>query len=238
MRAIILAAGESRRLGDLTRDIPKCCLEVGERSLLEHQVAALRAAGVVDVTVVSGHAEDVLRRVGGPDLDYLRNDVYRTTNSIYSLWLARDLAVGGFVLMNGDVLFDPRLLRRLLDDPREDVLTYDPTSVLEEEEMKIRLDGDRVAAMSKELSTAESHGENVGLLKFGKDGSAALFAELETIIGEGTVGTWAPFAFDRLSRTRPLYALPTDGLPWIEIDFPEDLDRARREIWPAIRDVE
>ncbi len=234
MRAVILAAGESRRLGDLTRDIPKCVLEVGGRTLLDHQTSALRAVGIDRITVVTGHAEGVLRESGGPTLDYLLNADYATTNSIYSLWLAREAAGGGFVLMNGDVLFDPRLLERLVADPREDVLTYDPTSVLEEEEMKLRLDGDRVVEMSKELPGASSDGENVGVLKFGEEGTAALFAKLEEIIGEGTVKTWAPFAFDRLCRERPLYAMPTDDLPWIEIDFPEDLERAREVVWPRI----
>jgi choline kinase len=123
MRAVILAAGASRRMGDLTRDIPKSALEVAGRSILEHQVEALRGAGVDRITVISGHGEDALRSVGGPDLEYLRNDDYATTNSIYSLWLAREAAAGGFVLLNGDVLFHPRLLGRLLDDPREDALT-------------------------------------------------------------------------------------------------------------------
>jgi choline kinase len=234
MRAVILAAGESRRLLELTRDIPKCLLEVGGKSLLEHQVEALREAGVDGITVVTGHAEKPLRDVGGPSLDYLRNAEYATTNSIYSLWLARDAAAGGFVLMNGDVLFDPRLLRRLLSDPREDVLTYDPESILEEEEMKLRLEGNRVAEMSKDLDADRAHGENVGLLKFGAEGTEALMTELEDIIAGGTVKTWAPFAFDRLCRKRPLHALSTDGLPWIEIDFPEDLERARRVVWPVI----
>jgi choline kinase len=235
MRAVILAAGESRRLLQLTRDIPKCLLEVGGKSILEHQVESLRAAGVEEISVVTGHAEEPLRRVGGPSLDYILNADYATTNSIYSLWLAREAAAGGFVLMNGDVLFDPRLLRSLLDDPREDVLTYDPESILEEEEMKLRLEGDRVMEMSKELSVEHSHGENVGLLKFGADGTQALLAELEDIIAGGTVKTWAPYAFDCLCKKRPLYALSTNGIPWIEIDFPEDLERARTETWPAIR---
>jgi len=234
MRAVILAAGESRRLGDLTRDIPKCVLEVGGKTLLDHQVAALRAVGIDGITVVTGHADEVLREPGGPALDYLLNADYATTNSIYSLWLAREKTAGGFVLMNGDVLFDPRLLERLVSDPREDVLTYDPTSVLEEEEMKLRLDGDLVVEMSKELPGESSDGENVGVLKFGAEGTEALFGELEAIIAEGTVKTWAPFAFDRLCRKRPLHALSTDGLPWIEIDFPEDLERARSVIWPQI----
>ena len=234
MNAVILAAGESRRLGDLTRDIPKCVLEVAGRTLLGHQVVSLRAAGIERITVVVGHAEAVLREAGGPDLEYVVNVDYATTNSIYSLWLAREATAGGFVLLNGDVLFDPRLMARLVADPREDVLTYDPESVLEEEEMKLRLDGDRVVEMSKELPGASSDGENVGVLKFGAEGTEALFAQLETIIAAGTVKTWAPFAFDRLCRERPLYALSTDGLPWIEIDFPEDLARAREVVWPRI----
>ncbi len=74
MNAVILAAGESRRLGDLTRDIPKCVLEVAGRTLLGHQVVSLRAAGIERITVVVGHAEAVLREAGGPDLGITLTD--------------------------------------------------------------------------------------------------------------------------------------------------------------------
>ena len=83
MRAVILAAGESRRLFEYTREIPKCLLDVGGRSILERQISSLREAGIEEITVVVGHGADALRRVGGPSLRYVTNPDYRTTNSIW-----------------------------------------------------------------------------------------------------------------------------------------------------------
>lgn len=235
--AILLAAGCSRRLGALTETRPKCLLEVGGRSLIEHQLDAMRAAGVERFVIVTGYLADKVRATcGHQDVEYVQNDDYATTNSLYSLGLALARGAGGFVLTNADVLFDPELLIRLLRAPGPDALLFEPGEALGDEEMKVRVSPQgTVEAMAKSLPAGGYHGENLGVLKFSADAHARLTPIVDALLAENQANAWAPKAFDRLSQEHPIQAISSRGLPWIEIDFPEDLARAREVVWPRIR---
>lgn len=232
--AIILAAGRGRRLGVLTRAQPKCLLRVGARTLLEHQLAALAQVGVERVAVVIGFAGERVRQVGGARLHYIVNERSTLTNSFYSLWLAREVARDGFLLLNADVLFHPDLLLRLLHSSYPDALTVECRDLFGPEEMKVQLEGDRVLALSKQLEPQRAHAENVGVVKFSPAGAAALLATMERLLACGAERELSPFAFDALAQHYPLHAVVINGIPWIEIDFVADLSRARREILPQL----
>jgi len=235
--AIILAAGRGSRLGALTRTRPKCLLRVGVCTLLEHQLAALARLGIERVAVVTGFAGERVRQVGGERLLYVVNPRSHSTNSFYSLWLTRELARDGFLLLNADVLFHPDLLARLLDSPYRDALTVERREQFTDEEMKVELAGDRVLALSKELEPRRAQAENVGVVKFSAPGAQALFSTMETLLARGAERELAPFAFNALAQRYPLHAVDITGIPWIEIDFASDLRRARREVLPAIAAV-
>ena len=233
--AILLAAGCARRLGALTEDRPKCLLDVGGRSLIEHQVATLRGLGVEEIVAVTGYFADKVEAVLGPDVRSVRNEVYDETNSLYSLNLALQVVRDGFVLANADVLFHPKLLKGLLDAPHPDALLYEPQTALGDEEMKVRIGEDgRVEAMAKTLPPGTYHGENLGVLKFSAAGAARVAQAAAALVEAGDVNAWAPKAFDAICGEHPIHAVPAEQVPWIEIDFPEDLERARRVVWPKI----
>jgi len=233
MKAVILAAGAAKRLLPLTREIPKCMLRVGPCSIIEHQLAALESRGVGPVVVVTGHGGEQLRELLGDRVDCVHNSRYAETNSIYSLWMARELVGEGFVLLNGDVLLDARLLGRLLDSPHPDALLVDFRDDLSDPElMRVRVDGSRLVEISKQIPPDQAHGENVGVLKFGEAGARRLFAEADRLIGQGIVNRWAPYVYNVMAPDYPLHTVAVDGLPWVEIDFAEDLERARVEVLP------
>jgi choline kinase len=238
MRGIILAAGKGSRLNGTIGDKPKCLLRVGGRTLVERQIDALRSIGIDDIAVVLGCQADSVRRVCGPTIAYIENTRYAQTNSMYSLWMARPLLYDGFVVMNCDVLFHPQMLDDLVTARHEDALliAYQDADAepFGDEEMKIRVRRGRVAAISKTMSADEADGENVGVVKFGRDGARLLAAILEQRVAAGGLKDWAPRAFADFAERRPLHAVGTRGYPWTEIDFPEDYERAVREILPAI----
>jgi len=236
MRAIVLAAGRGGRLSGVTGDHPKCLARVGNCTLLERQLATLRSCGLDAITVVVGyHAADV-RRVCGPGVGFVDNTRFASTNSLYSLWLARDLLADGFVVLNCDVLFHQQLLVDLLSARYEDALLVGGRGdgVYCDEEMKVCIRGGRIVDIAKTIDPAAADGENIGVAKFGRSGAAALVEELRRVVDAAAVHEWLPAAFSAFCRRRPLWAVESRGFPWIEIDFPEDYWRACSEVLPAI----
>lgn len=233
-RAVILAAGSGSRLGTLTAGTPKALIDVCGRTLIDRQLDALQASGVRDVTVVVGHQHEQLRRHLGHRVSVVRNDCYRETNSLYSLWLAADHLKGGGLVLDGDVLFTPLLIDRLRWHPAPDALLYDPERALGPEQMKVRLAGPYVIDMGTQLCPGLAAGEGVGIVKFGSEGSARLARILDELVTAGQVTALVPRAVTELAHRWPIVAVDVDGLPWTEVDCPEDLHYAEQ----VIADVE
>lgn len=229
MKTIILAAGEGRRLHPLTLERPKAMLEVGKRTLIKRALAGLRSAGIKDaeIIILSGHKAERLKEAA-PDCRFIHNEVYASTNNIYSLWLARkELAGEEFVLLNSDVLFTPRLAQDVLADERESVLVVDDVSPLVEEEMRVMTDSSgRITAIAKTLDAKHSAGEYIGLARFGQGFSRGFFDRMDEMIQAGQTGVWYENAIADILPDHPIYSLSTQGLPWVEIDTHEDLARA------------
>jgi len=238
MRGIILAAGKGSRLNGTAGDKPKCLVELGGMTLIERQIRALEGAGIDEIVAVVGCQADRVRSLCGNRLTYVENIRYAETNSMYSLWMAKALLSGGFVVLNCDVLFHPILLADLLSSPHPDALLlsyqqpYQPP--LGEEEMKVKVRRGRVVEMSKTMDPADADGENLGIVKFGAAGAGRLVAIMDRLVADGELRAWAPRAFHEFAGTQPLFALGTRGFPWIEIDFPEDYRRAVNDVLPQI----
>ena len=238
MRAIILAAGRGSRLNGHLGDGPKALMRVGGATLVERQVRTLQQAGLREIVVVVGSEAERVRQHCGAGITYVENLEYASTNSLYSLWLARALLFEGFVVLNCDVLFHPQLLTDLLT-ARHDaalLLAYrqpgDPP--FGEEEMKVKVRAGRVVDMSKEMNPVEADGENVGIVRFDAGVAPLLVRQMDQLVAAGNRRAWAPRAFAAFATEQPLYAVGTRGYPWTEIDFPEDYERAVREILPQI----
>jgi len=235
MKGVILAAGKGSRLNGTIGDKPKCLLRVGDKTLVERQIDSLRWVGIDEIVVVVGCQAERVRRTCGHRLTYIENTRYAQTNSLYSLWLARPLLLDGFVVMNCDVLFHPQLLEDLVTSRHDDALliAYNE-GPLGDEEMKIKVRRGCVVDIAKTLAPDEADGENLGMVKFGADGGRLITRLLDERVSAGNLRDWAPKAFGEFARLRPLHVIGTRGYPWTEIDFPEDYERAVREVLPAI----
>lgn len=195
MKAIILAAGTASRLRPLTLHTPKCLLKVGERSLLQRSIDALIEAGIREFVIVTGYLheqiEDFVRQTypefflplredRGGSFTFIYNEAYETTNNIYSLWLARPEAEGKEVLLlDSDLLYDGEIVKRVLADKHENVLTL-IRHELGEEEMKVVIDEEgSIVEISKTCDPALAAGESLGIERMGKAYTTALYKELE-----------------------------------------------------------
>lgn len=227
--AVILAAGSGSRLGSGA----KCLVEVGGRSLLEHQFRALEEAGVNTVVVVAGHQVERVRRAVGGRADVIVNDRYAETNSVYSFMLARESVDGSALVLNADVLFHPEVILRLLDVDGS-ALAFDSSADLDDETMKVEVDDGRLVRMSKTLEPVVQSGENLGILKL--DGSAALaaFVAATAVVEQGGEQSWVGSAINAVAACVPITAVDVCTLPWTEIDCRIDLDHARTHVWPQL----
>ena len=236
MRAIILAAGKGARLEPANQEPVKCLVKLGGTTLIERQLGYLRASGISEIAVVVGFHAEHIRRTCGREITYIENQIFAETNSMYSLWLARHFFGDGFVVLNSDVLFHPQLMSDLLTAEHEDAIlvSYRNGTKYGDEEMKVEVRDGNLFDISKSMDPEEADGENVGMVKFGATGAAVLAGELDNLVANGALRSWSPRAFLEFTKKRALHVVSTRGYPWIEIDFPEDLQRARDELLPQI----
>jgi len=235
MTGVILAAGQGARLNGGQGDSPKCLVSINGESLLARNLRLLRAAGLDEVIVVIGCGADAVRRTC-PDARFIENDIYARTNSLYSLWVTRAHLANGFLVMNCDVLVHPQLVTDLLTSWHEDavLVDYGAGTPYGDEEMKVQVRRGCVADISKVMAPEDADGENVGIAKFGREGARLLIEEMDALVSAGEFKAWVPRAFKRFSARRPLHVVGTRGLPWTEIDFPDDYRRAVDVILPRI----
>ena len=241
--AILLAAGVGRRLGNAA---PKVLLEFGGRSLLERHLAALGSNGVRDIAVTVGHRSDLIRaelsRIGALEhVALVENPRYRE-GSVVSLAAQRaQLAAGRPVLlMDGDVLYDARMIARLLQAAPENVLLLDRTIEPGDEPVKICLRGDVIVDFAKLPQHAhDRHGESVGFFRFSAGMAAALAERATAYVEGGRADAEYEAAIRDLILAQPQRFGHEDisDLPWTEIDFEADVARARQEVLPRLQEV-
>jgi len=247
MEAIILAAGRGNRLAEFNPDgRPKCLLEFGGASLLERQLACLIDCGVRRVELVVGYEADrIIEHVGAlgrrPEVRFSYNPRY-LDGSVLSLEVARDtLNFGQDVLvLDADVLFHPAIMRRLVRSTHANCFLLDRSFEDGDEPVKIAVRGGTMVEFRKSLAPDlefDAIGESVGFFRFDARTSAELALACAAYDAEGLAD--APHEEvlrDALLRDPGRFGYEdVSGLPWLEIDFPEDVERVVKDVLPAIR---
>jgi choline kinase len=245
MRALILAAGRGRRLGDAGHPAPKCLLRFGGKSLLERHLAVLHHCGVDEVSIAVGYeAQQVrseLERLDvGAGVRTVHNPHY-LEGSVVSLWtLCAPLTAGGTVLlMDADVLYDHRLLERLIGSSNENCFLLDRDVEPGEEPVRLCVRGGRLVEFRKRAEVpCDFFGESVGFFKLSASAARALATAAQRCVEQGRRGEEYEEALrEILLQDRSLHFgfEEVSDLPWIEIDFPGDVQRAEAEIFPSLR---
>jgi choline kinase len=236
MKAVILAAGVGSRIRPLTNNCPKSLLRVGDHTILEMMVSHILECGIKEIIFVLGYLEDQIKdyvQFNYPNLNvhFVTNQRYMETNTGYSLMLARGLINGSdFVKFDADVVFDKKILKSLIESEYANCLCIDRSINLEAEEIKVIIEGEnRVVKANKTVNPSDAVGESIGIEKIDSKTAAALFSELEFMMGEEkNLQEYYEGAYERLiEKNVPFHALDISGLGWTEIDTRDDYNRAR-----------
>jgi choline kinase len=204
----------------------------------------LQAAGVRETALVVGYREEMIRAHLGPShrgmpLRYLSNPAY-TKGPRLSLWTGREqFERDDVVLADGDVLFAPTLLERVVSSPAANAFLADADFLDTGEEQILYSRGGQVVSLRRGVMgppplSFETRAEWVGFVKVGRAAGVELAATLDLLVREGRTEGDYETAIDALLPRHTFVAVPTAGLPWIEIDFPQDLHAAETEILPRI----
>lgn len=237
MRAIVLSAGQGKRLLPLTASRPKCLLEIiDDQSVLDFQLGSLARCGVEHTTVLIGFgAEYVEHRVaeshfGGMQVETLYNPFYAVTDNLATCWIARAAMTDDFILLNGDTVFEDDLLRRVLEASCESIaVTIDRKPEYDADDMKVTLDTDgRLIAIGKKLPLHTVDGESIGMLRFRGSGAQRYRDALDLAIRQpDSLRNWYLSVVNELAQKIAVQTVSIEGLWWSEIDSPEDLAAVR-----------
>jgi choline kinase len=237
--AIILAAGVGKRL-TAAHSGPKVLLEFGGRSLIERHLDALAQAGITEIAVTVGYQAEALRAALAGRAEMVDNPDFRQ-GSLVSLWVQRDRLRAGrpVLLMDGDVLYEQRMIDRLMAAEGEGVLLVDRELEPGDEPVKVCFRGDTMVDFRKRPEHPHDwHGESVGFFRFSATMAADLADACERYIDAGQTGVEYEEAIRDLILGNPenFTYLDVTDLPWTEIDFPEDVEKARDIVFPALQE--
>ena len=235
MKTIILSAGQGSRLLPLTEDRPKCLLNLGKNTILGVQLAALKAGGASEVVIVTGFrtaaVEKAAEEASEPSFNVrtLFNPFYNVADNLASCWMARKEMLEPFLLLNGDTLFQPEIMTKLLQaSPAPITLTIDKKADYDSDDMKVKLAGSRLLDVGKTLEPEDTHGESIGFSRFDKSGAQAFIETLEqTMRTPNGLNWWYLKAIAVLAEKGQVETCSIEGLKWGEVDFLPDLEVAK-----------
>jgi choline kinase len=232
MKAIILAAGMGKRLLEVSGGKPKSMIKIGAQSIMHRQLESCLQVGIENFVFVLGYKKDelkahILEKLTNSQTTFIENPIYDKTNTLHSLFLAREQFDDDFIYFNADVLFQSDLLEKISSPSKYSQLLLE-TKSCGEEEVKMIIDEDmRILEIGKQLPIEKCAGEFIGIGKFNREVLPIFSRHLQFGVDNGQSNNYFEFAVDLLAKDVTLQAVPTEGIPCIEIDFPQDLQRAR-----------
>lgn len=232
--ALLLAAGTGSRLYPLTRNSPKCLTLVNEKSILERLVIGLQQQGFKRLVIVTGYQENCIREFLGietedMDIEYIFSPLYKTTNNIYSLWMAREIINEPFMLIESDLVFDESLL--------DDMCYPNRIAVAH---MQAWMKGTTVTVDQTQFVKKFQKGttqpyddiryKTVNIYSFSLSSWYAIVERLDQYISVGRVNNYYETVFAEMVADGSLYfkAVSFDYKPWYEIDTIADLAEAEK----------
>ena len=241
--ALLLAAGTGSRLFPLTKSSPKCLTLVNDKSILDRLISNLKQQGFKRLVIITGYKNECIMDIlgshsGDINIEYIYSPLYRTTNNIYSLWMARNIINEPFVLFESDLVLNSTLLDNMVYPDRMAVAKMQPW-----------LDGTTVS-LNKDNQVTEFHKgttdtytdiryKTVNIYSFSLSSWRAIVKLLNQYISEGNVNCYYETVFAEMidNHTLTFESVSFDLKPWYEIDTINDLAEAEKLFPKELKNV-
>jgi len=237
MIAVILAAGASYRLRPLTDHMPKCLLQINSKPILGQILDNLAICGIHDVLIMTGYREEMIiefvtSQYPHLNVQFTTNEIYASTSDSVSVFKTKPFVQGKEILLiDADQWFYPGVITKLRESRERDVIAFHSKIEVDEEAVKVVLNGNyRVVEMGKPVDIKKAAGEAIGVRKFSPRFMDQLYAVLERrIVKEGILDQVFEYSVqEMLEHGALLYAVDPCEWPSIEMDTPEDYERAKQ----------
>jgi len=222
MKAIIMAAGIGKRLHALNIKKPKCLISIGNTTLIRRSVDLLVSKGISDITVIVGYKPDLIRNELNNDAAYFENLNFKTTNSIRSLWYAKDLLEGDILLLNGDLYYEHEILDHIINQTNPVVMLADSTRI-DKADYRFGFSGNQINRFGKHLTNQETDGEYVGIVRIDQSFIKMFKQNLEDMITAGKSNIWwEDVLYSFIEKQIPIHYFDIAGIFWSEVDTLQD----------------
>ena len=244
MKAVILAAGVGARFNAGISSLPKGLIEIGDKPLLEYSLDALISNDIAEVIMVVGFQHDQIRnrfgsRYRGLKIEYVLNENFAASGSMYSFSLVQDLIEDDIILLESDLFFEPRAVTMLLNTGHKNCILVTALSGSGDEVYICTNEKQEITALGKNIAPAckrNAMGELAGLSRFEGNFLDFVFKQSQIQFAGGKLdGHYENCIFETSRFAGPVYAVMADNLVWYEIDTDNDLQTARAKIYPMIQ---
>ena len=228
MNYLILAAGLGTRLHPYTRNYPKSILKLGnDKCALQNTIDSIKKYDkTACITTVVGFNQDMIKStISG--CDFIENPFYKDTNSIASVWFAKELLNDDITIINADVVFEDSLWKKIINTNKDAFVCID-SSIKQDGDYNVQVIDDNVILMSKELN--DYFGEYAGITKLNKNNAQILKTEVEEMVKDGFYNEWYENALVQtiLNNRMTVKYLDIQEYNWAELDTINDLFIARK----------
>ncbi|NEP56472.1 MAG: phosphocholine cytidylyltransferase family protein [Symploca sp. SIO2G7] len=236
--AIILAAGMGTRLKQLGQSIPKGFLQLGEQTIIEESIERLTSCGIQRIIIITGHLsqfyEDLKKRYN-QQIVTVHNPRYADSGSMYSLYCAKELIDGDFLLLESDLIYERRALDAVLTFPQDNVILLSGATNAGDE-VYVATVGEKIVAMSKNPAELGNQiaGELVGISKISQPLFQKMLEQANLKFETSLKVDYETDALVAAAQSYPVYYKVVADLLWAEIDDRDHLLRAKEQIYPAI----
>lgn len=221
MKAILLAAGKGSRISKMIKEVPKSTLLVGDEPLIRLTVKMLLNNGISPVVCLGYQYREVQKALEGLPVSYYYNPFYDVTNSIGSLWFAREELDDDVIIANADVFWRQDILDIILKDPREVIMLADSSRVEVGDYFFYTEDG-CIRKYGKELTLEERNCEYVGIARVQRPFLSKFNDRLVQLIKTQNHSLWWENVLYSYIDEYPVRTTDINGHFWSEIDYIDD----------------